>query len=104
MNQTYVYKFVSRVYKRLNDPTFTIKLKNLPGLHGECLQGADTVHLNPKGETVATLVHEMLHDFHHGWSETKVLEYERKIMTRLSQKQIGRLLIALGLALQREEG
>ena len=96
-----VYSFTRKAYKRLKDDDFTFRLANLRGVHGLCDIGDKRIRLNPKGELLSTLVHEILHDVNPSWNETKVLREESRIMARLSHRQMINLLSALCEALKR---
>lgn len=101
MNKKDIYVFTRKAYKRLKDDDFTFRFANLRGLHGLCDIGDKRIQLNPKGEILNTLVHEILHDVNPDWSETKVLKEESRIMARLSYRQMINLILALGEALKR---
>ena len=84
----------------MRNAEFSIKFRNMRGAHGLAHIGDDLIELNPKGELIPTVVHEVLHHLHPDWSETKVLEYESKIMQLLSSRQMVRILLELSKAIE----
>jgi len=101
MTKNQLYKFTYEIYNRLNKDGFVLRFMRAPGVHGYCFPGADLIKMNPQGEVLATLVHEMIHDIHPKWNEDRVLAHEREVMAQLSHLQMANLMIAMGKALLR---
>jgi hypothetical protein len=90
-----IYAFTRKVYSRLGREDYMFRLIKKKELHGQCFKGCRWIELNPDGEIVSTLVHEVLHDIYQDWSEEKVAANERLLMAQLSHRQC----INLGKAL-----
>jgi hypothetical protein len=54
---------------------------------GEMTPGEIKIDLKRNANPVHTYLHELLHNKHPEWSETKVMRTERKLWKRLTQKQ-----------------
>jgi len=96
-----IYTFLSKVYSRLRSEDFMVRLLKSTKLHGRCYRGARWIELNPDGEILSTLVHEMIHDIYPSWTEKKVASSERLVMAQLSHRQMINLMDALVSALKR---
>jgi len=96
-----IYDFTRKAYSRLKDPDFALCFARLRGVHGYCFVGGGFIQINPRGEVLSTLVHELLHSMHPDWSETKVLRSESAIMSALSHRQMINLMFAMCEALKR---
>jgi hypothetical protein len=101
MTKAQLYRFTTNIYKRLKNESFNLRFMRVQGVHGFCWPGADVIQMNPQGQILSTLVHEMIHDIHPSWEEEKVLAHERVIMTQLSHRQMANLMVAMGKALLR---
>ncbi len=87
------YFFISKVYYLLNNtPEIFMYQRLKPALLGEC--DWENIKVNPFNEqtnVVSVTIHEALHWYYPDWSETKVLEIEKKIMHNMSKIQFKRL-------------
>jgi hypothetical protein len=101
LKKSELYGFTHQVYQRLGNHYFILRFIRDDNVHGYCYPGANTIEMNPKGQLLATLVHEMLHDLYPSWDENKVLARERLIMAQLSHRQMANLMVAMGNALLR---
>lgn len=57
------------------------------------------VELDHRDKLFSTLLHEFLHYAHPTWSETKILEMERKLVNALSPTQVKNIIKRLAEAL-----
>jgi len=57
------------------------------------------VEVDHRERMFSTLLHEFLHYAHPDWSETRVLEMERKLVNALSQTQVKNIIKRLAEAL-----
>lgn len=55
-------------------------------------EGINVVTLDHRENVISTLIHEVLHAIHDDWSETDILEMERKLINALSDRQIRNLI------------
>jgi len=101
MKKSQLYRFTNRIYMRLKHERFTLRFIRAPGVHGYCYPGMGLIQMNPSGDILATLVHEMIHDFYPNWREERVLAHERMMMAQLSHRQMANLMFAMGKALVR---
>lgn len=101
MTKAQLYRFTTNIYKRLKNDSFNLRFMRTPGVHGFCYPGADLIKMNPQGQVLSTLVHEMIHDIHPNWEEDRVMAREREVMAQLSHRQMANLMVAMGRALLR---
>lgn len=101
MTKQELYRFTQKVYARLRDPEFDIKLFRSKDTLGLCHFDKKCIEINPKSDMLSTLLHEMLHSINPEWSEEKVLQQEAIIMKQLSHRQMANLMLAFGEALKR---
>lgn len=57
------------------------------------------IHLDPRDEVISTLVHETLHYFYPEATEEWILEMERKIVHKLTDRQIRNIIRRLSNSL-----
>jgi len=94
----FLYPFISRVYKLLEEHKDVFVYKRLRGAAGLCDIEDEQISVDPfhcDVNTVSVTIHEALHWFYPEWNETKVLAEESKIMHNLSKLQLKRLTIAI---------
>ena len=96
-----MYAFTSKVYRRLNDPEFTIQFFKSKQFAGVCYLGEKFIKISATDQILSTLIHEMVHDIYPGWTEEQVEGRERLIMNRLSYRQLINLTGALHKSLSR---
>lgn len=96
-----VYRITHQIYSFLEKGETKIIWKNL---HNECFYGycdeeSDDIVIDPRKELLSTVVHEILHKIHDYWTETKVRQWERKIMNALTPKQVTHLIKVIAKSL-----
>lgn len=58
-------------------------------LEGLCDHGSGAITVDPKVSIISTLLHELIHRRHPEWSESRVRRAETKVMSQLSQHDVG---------------
>ena len=73
-----IYAFTRRLYYLLRHHIDHIQFQKLPlGDSGYYYPEIDEIILDHRRDIISTLIHEVLHKWHPGWSETKVLKKEK---------------------------
>lgn len=89
--------YVRRLYRFLRGGN-TIEFKKHRGYRGMCYtqenESLSHVTLDHRDKLLSTLIHEFLHHQHWDWSETEVLNMERKLINALSDRQIRNIIKA----------
>jgi len=85
----FISNYLSKLYKLLNEP-YIFSIKKLNKLQGYC--DSDEICIDYRKDILSTLIHEVLHYYYPNWSETKVLNEERKIINYLTIKQVKNIL------------
>ena len=93
VTQDHVRRFTRKLYRFL-DEGHDFKFRKMSRLRGHIYtQNFPTeVHLDHRDSILSTLIHEALHYFYPEASETWVLTMERKIVNRLSDRQVRNIL------------
>ena len=95
--QIEAYKFTRRLYYFIRHHADQIFFKKLyGGVLGYYEQGTEEITIDHRREVIPTLIHEFIHHMHHDWSETKVRNYERRMLNSLSPMQIKNIIRILG--------
>jgi hypothetical protein len=55
-------------------------------------EGYALVTLDHRDRCISTLIHEFLHHHHEDWSESKVIDMERRLINALSDRQVRNLI------------
>jgi len=95
--QQETYALTRRLYGFLRNHSDQIFFKKLYGnVYGYYDHGTAEITIDHRRDVIATLIHEFIHHIHHDWSETKVLNYERRIVNSLTPRQIKNIIKVLG--------
>jgi len=87
------YTFVRRLYYFLRHHADQIFFKKLyGGVLGYYDHGTAEITIDHRREVIPTLIHEFIHHIHNDWSETKVRNYERRMLNSLSPNQIKHII------------
>lgn len=88
-----VNKFTRKLYRFLGNG-HKVHIKLMTDNRGEILYELNPthIHLDPRDELVPTLIHEALHYFHPEASEEWVLRMEKKIVSKLSERQMRNII------------
>ena len=68
-------------------PRCKVRFKRLYDALGECDFTEVAIDIKRNANPVRTYLHELLHLKHPDWSETRVMNYERKTWKRMTYKQ-----------------
>ena len=82
------YRLTRRLYKLIRENADHIKFRRLRGAYGLYAANGDITIDHHRGCIIPTLIHEALHHWYPEWSETRVLQQEKKIMTSLTPQQV----------------
>lgn len=97
-----VYAYTTKLYKFLREG-HSITFRRLHHSYmGEITydeRGTAYVKVDHRDKMFSTLLHEFLHYAHPKWSETKVLEMERKLVNALTPRQVKNIIKRLAEAL-----
>ena len=102
MNKDALYRITRRVYRSLKDPNFIIKLRRMKDCQGKIDPETLEISLTPDCQLIPTIIHEVIHSMNMLMEEKHVLALEREVMAQLSHKQMANIVVATGLALQRD--
>lgn len=97
-----ICQYVRKIHRFLNNSTKnTVIFKKHRGYRGmiHFEESERLITLDPRDKVISTLVHEILHDMHPNWSETDILEMERKLINSMSNTQIKNILKKLSAVL-----
>lgn len=84
--------FLCKLYKDLKENPEIFQICKLRAMHGDC--DYEKIRIDYRKDLYATLIHEYLHYIYPDFSETKVLLEERRIINKMSLKQIKNLIKA----------
>lgn len=92
----YVDRYVHRLYKFLAEG-HKISFRKMRYTRGHIYTYTfpTEIWLDPRDQVISTLVHETLHYFYPEASETWILEMERKILTKLTARQVRNIICRL---------
>lgn len=98
-----VQAYTKKLYRFLREG-HSIKFRKLPSTYvGVIYRYENTkiseVEVDHRDKMFSTLLHEFLHYVHPKWSETKILEMERKLVNALSPTQVKNIIKRLAEAL-----
>lgn len=94
--QKETYEFTRKFYKFLKNHSSHIFFEKLYGNYvGKYDIETTDITIDHRRDFLSTLIHEYLHHVHPDWSETKVLNQERKLINALSVRQVKNILKAL---------
>ena len=85
------YYITRKLYNLIRNDSYQIIFKRLWGNIYGYYDGEDIV-IDHRKDIIPTLIHECLHCWNEKWSETKVIEHERKIMNSLTPRQIRNII------------
>jgi hypothetical protein len=100
MTKQEMYRFTSKLYRRLRNPAFVFKLKRSKSFAGMWYSDK-RIELNPDDRLIPTIVHEILHDIYPGKNHKWIYAKEREIQHQLSYRQMVNILFATAKALKR---
>ncbi len=87
------YTLIKRLYRFLRNNSDQISFKKLGGgILGYYDYGTAEITIDHRREVIPTLIHEFIHHIHPKWSETKVVNYERRIMNSLTSRQFKNII------------
>jgi len=90
------YNISSKILYYLRHHKHKIHIKKIArGVYGYFEDYNHEITLDYRRDLVPTLIHEILHDWHMDWSETKVIKEERRIVNLLTPRQATNILKAL---------
>ena len=91
------YAFTRKLYRFLRNNSDQIFFKKLYGnVYGYYDYGVAEITIDYRRDVIPTLVHEFIHHLKPDWCETKVVNYERRIMNSLSPTQFKNIVKILG--------
>jgi len=80
-----MYRFTQRLYYFLRHHQDLISFQKLSqGVYGYYDFGTEEITIDYRREVIPTLIHEILHHWYPSWSETKVINEERRLVNSLT--------------------
>ena len=101
LTRSQVHTYTRKLYRFLRDGHLIEfrKLRVYRGFIHFSASKSTRVELDPRDRVLSTLIHEFLHYQHPDWSESKVLNMERKLINNLSSVQVRNIIKRLAEAI-----
>lgn len=94
------YSFIKQLYNFLREHPDSISFKKLRSICGYYDAENEEIVIDYRRDIIATLVHEIAHHLHPDWTETKIQQKERQIISCLTPTQCANIIVALGMSLK----